>query len=419
MRDAYIVSAVRTPGCRRNKGALAQTRPEDLLTQALNGAIDRISLDKGVVDDIMVGCSFPEAEQGMNIGRIAAQMAKFPDNVCGATVNRFCSSGLESIAISGMRVMSGWADVTMAAGIEAMSIVPMSGNMPRPHPDWAKERPDVYMSMGITAENVANRYKITREMQDEFAYHSQMKAAEARKNGHFTEIIPTEATKIVEKEDGTLVRENFTQDFDDGIRDNTTVEGLGKLRPAFAATGSVTAGNSSQTTDGSAAVVIMSESALEKYEIKPLAKLVCYTVMGCRADEMGVGPAYAIPKLLKLAGKDIKDIGLFELNEAFASQAIYCAQELGIGDKKDWASDSDSRKININGGAIALGHPLGCTGSKLAATFISNMQRKNVKYGIESMCIGGGMGAAALFCAGGGVYVTAAGAGAGAGAVGG
>jgi acetyl-CoA acyltransferase len=397
MRDAYIVSAVRTPGCRRGKGALAQTRPEKLIVQALNGAIDRIKLDKGAVDDLMLGCAFPEAEQGLNLGRIAVQMAKFPDSVSGAVVNRFCASGLESIAISALKVMSGWSEVTMAGGLESMSIVPMGGNLPRPLPDWAKECPDVYMSMGITAENVANRYKITREMQDEFAYHSNMKAADAQKNKYFTEIVPTNADRFVEKPDGTIVRETFVQDFDDGVRAETTIDGLKKLKPAFSSTGSVTAGNSSQTTDGAAASIIMSEEAVKKYGVKPLAKFVAYAVAGCKADEMGVGPAFAIPKLLKLVGKDIKEIGLFELNEAFASQALYCAQQIGIGDKKYWLSDSPDKKINISGGAIALGHPLGCTGSKLAATLIANMRRKGVKYGIESMCIGAGMGAAALF----------------------
>jgi acetyl-CoA acyltransferase len=397
MRDAYIVSAVRTPGCRRGKGALSQTRPENLIVQALNGAIDKVKLDKGAVDDFMMGCAFPEAEQGLNLGRIAVQMAKFPDSVSGAVVNRFCASGLESIAISSLRVMSGWSEVTMAGGLESMSIVPMGGNMPRPHPDWSKECAHVYMSMGITAENVANRYKVTREQQDEFAYNSQMKAADAHKNKYFTEIVPTKAQKFVEKPDGTIVEESFIQDFDDGVRADTTVEGLKKLKPAFASTGSVTAGNSSQTTDGAAASIIMSGDALKKYGMKPLAKFVGYAVAGCKADEMGVGPAYAIPKLLKMFNLTVKDIGLFELNEAFASQAIYCAQQLGIGDKKYWAADSSERIINISGGAIALGHPLGCTGSKLAATLIANMRRKGVKYGVESMCIGAGMGAAALF----------------------
>ncbi len=397
MRDAYIVSAVRTPGCRRGKGALAQTRPENLIVQMVNAAVERAGIDKGVVEDFMLGCSFPEAEQGLNLGRIAVQMAKFPDSVTGATVNRFCSSGLEAMAQSAMRIMVGWSDVCMAGGIESMSIVPMGGNCPRPHPDWAKEKPDVYISMGITAENVANRYKISRQLQDEFGYHSQMKASEAMKNKLFTELVPTVADRFVEKPDGAIVHETFVQDFDDGIRPETTIEGLGKLKPAFAATGSVTAGNSSQTTDGAAANVIMSEAALSKYGVKPLAKLVAYTTAGCKADEMGVGPAYAIPKLLKMTGLTVKDIGLFEINEAFASQAVYSAQQIGIGDKKEWAVDSQSRRININGGAIALGHPLGCTGSKLAATLIANMRKKGVKYGIESMCIGGGMGAAALF----------------------
>jgi len=397
MRDAYIVSAVRTPGCRRNKGALSQTRPEDLMVQALDKAIEKAGVEKSDIDDVMIGCSFPEAEQGLNIGRIAPQMAKFPDEVGGATVNRFCASGLESIALSAMRVMVGWSDIVMAGGVEHMSIVPMGGNMPRPHPDWTKENPEVYTSMGITAENVANRYKITREMQDEFAYHSQMKAVNAQKNGLYGEIFPTNAYRFIEKSDGTVVKEPFVQDFDDGVRDTTTIEGLGRLRPVFSATGSVTAGNSSQTTDGAAASVIMSKEAVEKYGIKPIAKLICYTTVGCRADEMGVGPSYAIPKLLKKVNLEMKDIGLFEINEAFASQAIYCAQQIGIDDKKEWSSESSTRRLNINGGAIALGHPLGCTGSKLAATLLYNMQKKGVKYGIESMCMGGGMGAAALF----------------------
>ncbi|MBN2160525.1 MAG: thiolase family protein [Spirochaetes bacterium] len=400
MRDAYIVSAVRTPGCRRGKGALSQTRPENLIVQAMNAAIDKIKLDKAAVDDFMLGCAFPEAEQGLNIGRVALQMAKFPDSVSGATVNRFCSSGLESIALSALRIMAGWSEVCMAGGLESMSIVPMGGNLPRPHPDWSKECAHVYMSMGITAENVANRYKITREMQDEFGFHSQAKAKDAQQNKYFTEIVPTTAERFVEKPDGTIVRETFIQDFDDGVRD-TTMEGLKKLRPAFATTGSVTAGNSSQTTDGAAASVIMSGDAVQKYGLKPLVKLIAYTTAGCRADEMGVGPAYAIPKLLKLVGWDLNKLKteslLIELNEAFASQALYCSQQLGIDDKKLWSSDSPDRRVNISGGAIALGHPLGCTGSKLAATLIANMRRKGVKYGIESMCIGGGMGAAALF----------------------
>ncbi|MDD5476129.1 MAG: thiolase family protein [Syntrophales bacterium] len=397
MREAYIVTSVRTPGCRRSRGAFASTRPEDLLKAAINGLMERTAgINKKDVEDIMIGCAFPEAEQGLNIGRIIAQMAGFPDETCGVTVNRFCASGLEAIALQAMRIMTGWCNVAIGGGVESMSIVPMGGNLPRPHPEWVRENPDVYMSMGMTAENVANRYKVTREMQDEFAFHSQAKAAAAQKNGRYKEIVPVEAVRFVEK-NGITVKETFIQETDDGVREDTTVEGLAKLRPAFAAMGSVTAGNSSQTTDGAAATLLMSGEAVKKYGVKPIAKVSCYAVAGCRSDEMGVGPAYAIPKLLKMAKLKVEDIGLFEVNEAFASQAIYCLQQLGLYDKKYWASDSDERIINVNGGAIALGHPLGCTGAKLCAQLMTEMQARGARYGIESMCIGGGMGAAALF----------------------
>ncbi|NMD41180.1 MAG: thiolase family protein, partial [Deltaproteobacteria bacterium] len=386
-----------TPGCRRGKGALAYTRPEDLLKTAINGLMDRAKgVEKKDVEDVLIGCAFPEAEQGLNIGRIIAQMCKFPDDTCGATVNRFCSSGLEGICLQGMRIMAGMADVCIGGGLESMSIVPMGGNMPRPHPEWSMENPDVYTSMGITAENVANRYKITREMQDEFGFHSQAKAAQAQKNGKFKEIVPVNAVRFKEK-NGITVKETFVQDFDDGVRP-TTMENLAKLRPAFAAMGSVTAGNSSQTTDGAACSLIMSGDAVKKYGVKPIAKMVAYVVAGCRADEMGVGPAYAIPKLLKVTGKKVEDINLWEVNEAFASQCIYSLQQLGLYEKRElWLSDSDKRIINVNGGAIALGHPLGCTGAKLCAQLMTEMQARGAKYGVESMCIGGGMGAAALF----------------------
>ena len=286
MKEAYIVSSVRTPGCRRGKGAFGQTRLEELLVQALNAVIDRApGVEKKDVEDVMTGCAFPEAEQGLNIGRIAAQMAKFPDNTCGATVNRFCSAGLEAICLQAMRIKAGWCEVAIGSGLESMSIVPMGGNMPRPHPDWAKEAPDVYMSMGVTAENVANRYKITRQMQDEFAYHSNMKAANAREKGLFTEIVPTTAVRFVEK-NKIWEKETFVQNFDDGIRPETTMEGLAKLKPAFSAMGSVTAGNSSQTTDGAAATLLISGEAVKKFGIKPIARVVAYAVAGCRADEM-------------------------------------------------------------------------------------------------------------------------------------
>jgi acetyl-CoA acyltransferase len=390
MRDAYIVSSVRTPGCRKGKGAFKDTRPEDLLSFIMRAAVDQTGkIEPNDIDDVMIGCSFPEAEQGLNIGRLATQIAGFPITVSGATVNRFCSSGLEAIALASRRVMAGWSEITMGGGVESMTFVPMGGNLPRPHPEHAKACADLYTSMGITAENVANRYSVSREDQDAFAYASQMKAAQAQKEGFFTEVIPTPAARYLLKENGTYAKETFIQDFDDGVRATTTTEGLAKLRAVFAVNGSVTAGNSSQTTDGAAATVIASGEAVERFGLKPIAKLKFYTTVGCKPDEMGVGPAVAIPKLLKMAGLKTTDIGLWEINEAFASQALYSIRTIGIEAQMD--------RININGGAIALGHPLGCTGAKLCATLLANMQRKGVKYGVESMCIGGGMGAAALF----------------------
>ncbi len=392
MRDAYIVSAVRTPGCRRAKGAFADTRPESLLSFILGAAVDKVpGMDKGDVDDIMCGCSFPEAEQGLNIGRICGQIGGFPQAVSGATVNRFCASGLEAVVQACTRVMVGFSDVTMGAGVESMTYVPMGGNLPRPFPDYTETHPEMYCSMGITAENVAKRYNISREEQDEFAYNSHMKAAAARDNGKFIEVVPTPAVKFVEQPDGTMKKTTVLQSVDDGIRADTTKEGLAKLRPVFSVTGSVTAGNSSQTTDGAAACVVMTAEKAKALGVKPLGKLVCYATVGCNPDEMGVGPALAIPKVLAKAGVKIEDVGLFEINEAFASQAWYCMRELGL------TKPGMIERVNPNGGAIALGHPLGCTGAKLAATLLNNMRAKGVKYGVESMCIGGGMGAAALF----------------------
>ena len=388
MRDAYIATSIRTPGCKRGKGAFSDTRPEDLLSFILSAAVERTpNLQKKDVEDIMVGCCFPEAEQGLNIGRLVSQIAGFPAEVTGATVNRFCASGLEAITAAALKVMAGWANVVVGGGVESMTYIPMGGFIPRPHPEYTREHAGLYVSMGITAENVARRYKISREDQDAFAYQSQMRAANARKNALFTELVPTPATKFVRQPDGTYEKESFVQAFDDGIRDNTTREGLAALQPVFAAGGTVTAGNSSQTTDGAAAAIIMSAEKVKEFGVQPLAKLKCYTTVGCKPEEMGVGPRYAIPKLLDMAGMDMADIGLFEINEAFASQALYCIRELGL----------DMEKVNVNGGAIALGHPLGCTGAKLCATLLTNMKTRGIKYGIESMCIGGGMGAAALF----------------------
>ncbi len=388
MRDAYITTAIRTPGCKRSKGAFSDTRPEDLLAFILSAAVERTPhIEKKDVEDVMVGCCFPEAEQGLNIGRLVSQIAGFPVEVTGATVNRFCASGLEAISGAALKVMAGWVDVAIGGGVESMTYIPMGGFMPRPHPEFTREHAGHYVSMGITAENVARTYQVSREEQDEFAYQSQMKAAHAKKNSLYTELVPTPATIFDRQPDGTFKKETQLQTFDDGIRENTTREALAALHPVFAAGGTVTAGNSSQTTDGAAATVIMSERKIRELGIQPIAKLKYYTTVGCKPEEMGVGPRYAIPKLLDRAGLKIGDIGLFEINEAFASQAIYCVRELGL----------DMQKVNVNGGAIALGHPLGCTGAKLCATLLANMQARGIKYGVESMCIGGGMGAAALF----------------------
>ncbi len=407
MREAYIVEATRTPGCKRAKGLLAQTRPEDLLVATLQATMERSKVPASAIEDFMCGCAFPEAEQGINIARIAALMAGFPITACGATVNRFCSSGLEAIALSSLKVMAGQHEVCLAGGIESMSIVPMGGNLPRPHPEWAKKDYTVYMSMGMTAENVARRYNITREAQDDLAYHSHLKAADAQTKKLFTEIAPVNAYKFVAQPDGSYKKEFFMVDYDDGVQNPPDKEKMGKLKGAFSApipgvanSGSVTAANSSQTTDGAASNLIMSKEAMAQYGVKPKVKFLGYTVAGCKPDEMGIGPAVAIPKLLKQTGISMDAIvkdGLLELNEAFAAQGLYCARELGIGDPKYYQFGSPDLFINVTGGACALGHPLGCTGSKIFATLVSNMQRLGKRYGMESMCIGGGMGAAALF----------------------
>ena len=389
MKDAYIVQSVRTPGCKQKRGLFKQTRPEELISFIMKSAVEKTqNLTPDNLDDVMLGCAFPEAEQGLNLGRVVTQMCGFPEKVSGATVNRFSASGLEAIALADVRVKMGWSDVTIGAGVESMTFVPMGGNMPRPHPEFSRDNPQNYISMGITAENVANRYNVTRQAQDEFAFKSQTKAARARDNGLFTEIIPTPAVNYVKQADGTYKKELFTVEHDDGIR-VSTVEGLAKLRTVFAVNGSVTAGNSSQTTDGAAATIIASKEKCDELGLEPIAKLVTYATIGCKSDEMGVGPRYAIPKALTQAGLTVDDIDIYEVNEAFASQAIYCIRELGIEKYMD--------KINIHGGAIALGHPLGCTGAKLTATCLANLKEVGGKYGVVSMCIGGGMGAAAVF----------------------
>lgn len=389
MKDAYIVQSVRTPGCKQKRGQFNQTRPEELLSFILKAAVERTpNLEPEHINDVMVGCAFPEAEQGLNIGRIAPKMAGFPDSVSGATINRFCASGLEAIVQSSMSVSMGFSDITVGAGVESMTYVPMGGNQPRPHPEYSVSNPEMYISMGVTAENVANRYNVSREDQDKFAAESQAKAAAAKENGLFTEIVPTPAYRYAKQADGTFKKENFTVEHDDGIRPSTP-EGLSKLRTVFAVNGSVTAGNSSQTTDGAAATIIASREKCEELGLKPIGRLVTYSTVGCKSDEMGVGPRYAIPQALKQANLSIEDIDIWEINEAFASQALYCLRELGIDNYMD--------RVNIHGGAIALGHPLGCTGAKLTATCMANLKEVGGKYGVVSMCIGGGMGAAAVF----------------------
>ncbi|MCG8685653.1 MAG: thiolase family protein [Desulfobacterales bacterium] len=389
MRDAYIVQSVRTPGCKQKRGQFNQTRPEELASFIMKEAVERTpNLKPEDLDDVMLGCAFPEAEQGLNLGRIANQMAGFPEKVSGAVVNRFCASGLEAIALASARVQMGWSEVCMGAGCESMTFVPMGGNVPRPHPEYSKTNPENYISMGVTAENVANRYDVSREDQDKFAADSQAKAAAAKEADNFPEIVPTPAYTYVVQEDGTYKKESKIVKFDDGIRPSTP-EQLGKLRTVFAAAGSVTAGNASQTTDGAAATIIASKEKCDELGLTPIGRLVTYSTVGCKSDEMGVGPKYAIPQALKTAGLTIDDIDIWEINEAFASQALHCIRELDLEKYMD--------RINIKGGAIALGHPLGCTGAKLTATMFANLKEVNGKYGVVSMCIGGGMGAAAIF----------------------
>lgn len=389
MKEAYIVQSVRTPGCKQTRGHFSQTRPEDLASFIMKAAVEKTTnLEAEHIDDVMMGCTFPEAEQGLNIGRIAVKMAGFPDRVAGAVVNRFCSSGLEAIALSASKIHMGWADVTIGAGVESLSFVPMGGNTFRAHPEFSKINPDMYISMGITAENVAQRYNVSREDQDTFALASQTKAIAARDSGLFTEIVPTPAHKYVKQPDDRYKKETFMVEHDDGIR-ASTLEGLAKLRTVFMSNGTVTAGNSSQTTDGAAATILASGEKCDELGVKPIAKLVSYAIIGCKPDEMGVGPLYAVPKVLKQAGLGIEDIDIWEINEAFASQALYCIRELNLDNCMD--------RINIHGGAIALGHPLGGSGAKLTATCLANIKEVDGKYGVVSMCIGGGMGAAAIF----------------------
>ncbi|MBU8880828.1 acetyl-CoA C-acetyltransferase [Bacillus sp. FJAT-29790] len=388
MREAVIVAGARTPVGKAKKGTLANVRPDDLGALVVRETIKRAGNYEGNIDDLIIGCAMPEAEQGMNMARNIGALAGLPHTVPAITINRYCSSGLQSIAYAAEKIMIGHANTIIAGGAESMSLVPMMGHVVRPNVKLAETAPQYYMSMGHTAEEVAKKYGITREDQDAFAVRSHQKAAKALQGGKFVdEIVPVDVTlRSVGKDnklfEGTI---QFTQD--EGVRADSTVETLAKLRPAFSVTGSVTAGNASQTSDGAAAVMVMDREKAESSGLKPMAKFRSFAVGGVPPEIMGIGPIVAIPKALKLAGLELSDIGLFELNEAFASQSIQIIRELGL----------DEEKVNVNGGAIALGHPLGCTGAKLTLSLIHEMKRQNQQFGIVTMCIGGGMGAAGVF----------------------
>ncbi len=389
MREAVIVSSVRTPVGKAFRGALSTVRPDDLAAVAIRGALEKVpQLDPAEVDDVILGCAFPEAEQGLNVARLALLLAGLPQSVPGQTVNRFCSSGLQTIALAAQAVMTGMADVVLAGGVESMTRVPMTGNKIMVNPELARSAPDAYLNMGLTAENVAERFGISREDQDAFALQSHRKAVAAQKAGRFDdEIVPVTVTRYRPGKDGKPEEETFVHAVDEGPRADTSLEALARLKPAFRQGGTVTAGNSSQMSDGAAISVVMSADKAKELGVEPMARFVSFAVGGVDPAVMGIGPVVAIPKALRIAGLELSDIDLVELNEAFASQSLYVIRELGI----------DPEIVNVNGGAIALGHPLGCTGAKLTATLLHEMKRRGSRYGIVSMCIGGGMGAAGIF----------------------
>jgi acetyl-CoA acyltransferase len=390
MPEAVIVSAVRTPVGRAPKGALATTRPDDLAATALTEALNRVpNLDKNEVEDVILGCAQPEGEAGFNMARFAALRAGLPVEVPGVTVNRLCASGLEAIAQADMRIRTGGNRVVIAGGAESMSMIPMGGSKPSPNPWLAENYPASLLTMGLTAERVARHYNISREDQDAFALASHRKALAAQAAGRFgEELVPvTVITATPGAKAGKPQIAETVFGADEGPRADTSAEALARLKPVFHAQGSVTAGNASQTSDGAAAAILIDAGRARESGLQPLARLVAYTATGCLPEEMGVGPIYAIPKALKMAGLTLEDIGLIELNEAFAAQALAVIRTLGL----------DPEKVNVNGGAIALGHPLGCTGAKLTATLLSEMRRRQVRYGMVTMCVGGGMGAAGIF----------------------
>lgn len=390
MPEAVVVSAVRTPVGRAPKGALSTTRPDDLAAIALNGALARVpGLDRAEIDDVILGCAQPEGESGWNMARMVALRARLPVEVPGVTVNRLCSSGLEAIALADLRIRAGGDRVVVAGGAETMSMLPFGGLKPRPNPWLAESYPAALLTMGLTAERVARHYGVSREDQDAFALASHRKAIAAQAAGRFDEelipVVVTTATPGTKAGKPVATEKVFAAD--EGPRADTSLEALAKLKPAFHAQGTVTAGNASQTSDGAAAVVLMDAARAQELGIQPLARLVAYAVTGCLPEEMGIGPITAIPKALKRAGLALGDIGLIELNEAFAAQALAVIRALGL----------DPERVNVNGGAIALGHPLGCTGAKLTATLLSEMRLRQARYGLVTMCAGGGMGAAGIF----------------------
>ena len=390
MPEAVIVSAVRTPVGRAPKGALSTTRPDDLAALAVGGALEKVpALSREEIDDVILGCAQPEGEQGWDVARWAILRAGLPVEIPGATVNRLCSSGLEAIAIADQRIRAGGNRVIVAGGVESMSLLPFGGLKPSPNPWMAEHYPAALLTMGLTAERVARHYQVSREDQDAFALASHLKALAAQVSGRFAkELIPVTVTTATP---GTKAGKPSISDkvfsVDDGPRADSSLEALAKLKPAFHAQGTVTAGNASQTSDGAAAAVLMDAGRAQELGLQPIARLVAYAVTGCQPEEMGIGPVTAIPKALQRAGLTLSDVGLIELNEAFAAQALAVIRTLGL----------DPAIVNVNGGAIALGHPLGCTGAKLTATLLAEMHRRQIRYGMVTMCVGGGMGAAGIF----------------------
>jgi len=389
MKEAVIVAACRTAVGKAPQGMLKDTRPEYMGTAVLSDLIKRAgNMDPMLIDDVIIGCTFPEATQGLNLGRVLVMSLGWPDRIPGMTVNRFCSSGLQAIAIGAEKIMCGYADVVIAGGVENMSQIPMGGSMMYPNPALVDMRPGAFTGMGLTAENVAERYNIGRDEQDEFGARSQQRAEAAIKTGRFkTQIVPLKVKRQKQLPNGRFEFEEIIFDTDEGMRPGTTKEDISKIRPAFKPNGTVTAGNSSQTSDAAAGVVLMSKEKAKELGLKPMATFRYHAVEGCPPEYMGVGPSVAIPKVLTIAGMSLDQVELIELNEAFAAQAIYCIRELGINEEI----------TNVNGGAIALGHPLGCTGAKLTTQLIYEMQDRKLRWGLVSMCIGFGMGAAGIF----------------------